>query len=232
MFNMTYNLQPTTYKQKEFAQRLIHRNKLSAGFTLVEALVAISILLIAVVEPLSLTANSVSNANFAKDQITAFYLAQEGIEFIRNKRDSNYLNDANGNWLSGLDTCKHDPGPNGLIELTGGSDDIYHICTFDVTNSHADPTTFIECFDDPLDADFIISEDCRPFQLIENGNLKRYGFDATSPLITSFVRAVTIYEIIPNREAVIFLTVFWKTGTSVRSFQIRERIFNWVGFQG
>ena len=217
-------------KNKEIVPQSIVKGQLSnvsAGFTLVEALVAISILLIAVVEPLSLVANSVQNANFAKDQITSFYLAQEGIEFIRNKRDSNYLNDPGGDWLSGLDTCKHDPGPDGVIDFIPPRDDTDKFCTFDVTDS---PANLIPCVDGP-DEGSVISNDCQPFQLItdEVSGLKRYGFDATSP-VTSFVRAVTIYEVTPNREAVIFLTVYWKTGTSVRSFQIRERIFNWVGF--
>ena len=44
-----------------------------------------------------------SSAVFAKDQIVAFYLAQEAVEYIRNKRDENNIN--SDNWLTGLSDC-------------------------------------------------------------------------------------------------------------------------------
>lgn len=73
------------------------------GFTLVEALVAISVVLIAVVGPLTIVSKNLSFSRFARDQIIAFYLTQEAIEFIRNTRDNNIL--AGGAWLSGLNSC-------------------------------------------------------------------------------------------------------------------------------
>lgn len=76
----------------------------NSGFTLVEMLVAISILLIAVVGPLSIVAGSIGTSNLAKEQITAHYLAQEAIELVRNIKDNNRL-DGNGNWLQGLTNC-------------------------------------------------------------------------------------------------------------------------------
>jgi Tfp pilus assembly protein PilV len=63
------------------------------GFSMVEALVAITVLTIGVVGPLSLLANSISNANYAKNQITAFFLAQEGQELVINARNNNRLAD-------------------------------------------------------------------------------------------------------------------------------------------
>ena len=75
----------------------------SAGFTLVETLVAISILLISLAGPLTIAAKSLNSAIFARDQITAFYLAQEGVEFVRKVRDDNILGGAD--WKSGLDAC-------------------------------------------------------------------------------------------------------------------------------
>ncbi len=61
------------------------------GFTLVETLVATFVLVTAIVGPLSIVAKGVAFSNIAKDQITAFYLAQEAIEYIRNKRDNNTI---------------------------------------------------------------------------------------------------------------------------------------------
>lgn len=61
------------------------------GFTLVETMVAIFILMIAVISPMSIASHALSSARFAKEQVTAFYLAQEGVELARNIRDNNVL---------------------------------------------------------------------------------------------------------------------------------------------
>ncbi len=73
------------------------------GFTLVESLVAITIVLIAVVGPLTVISKTLSFSRFARSEITAFYLAQDAIEFVRNKRDNNAI--AGNGWLSGLSAC-------------------------------------------------------------------------------------------------------------------------------
>lgn len=63
----------------------------NGGFTLIETLVAISLLTIAIVAPMTLTMQSLSSAFYARDQITASYLAQEALEGVRAVRDSNAL---------------------------------------------------------------------------------------------------------------------------------------------
>ncbi|MBI3573841.1 prepilin-type N-terminal cleavage/methylation domain-containing protein [Candidatus Kaiserbacteria bacterium] len=73
------------------------------GFTLIETFVAVSILLISLAGPLSIAAQALKSAYYARDEITAFYLAQEGLEFVRATRDQNYL--ASRSWLTGVDDC-------------------------------------------------------------------------------------------------------------------------------
>lgn len=75
------------------------------GFTLLESLVAIAILLIAVVGPMSIIGRSLPQSAYARDHAIAINLAQEGIEAVRQKRDSNMLNDWNGTttaWDNGI----------------------------------------------------------------------------------------------------------------------------------
>lgn len=71
--------------------QLSHVKCSSSGFTLVETLVAIAILLIAVVGPISLIGDALHKLYYAKDQMIAINLAQEGIEVVRQKRDSDML---------------------------------------------------------------------------------------------------------------------------------------------
>lgn len=64
---------------------------LSKGFTLVETLVAISIFTGSILGLMSVLASGISNTNYAKQKMIASYLAQEGIECIRNTRDTYVL---------------------------------------------------------------------------------------------------------------------------------------------
>ena len=63
--------------------------KKSRGFTLIESLVAITLLMIAVTGPLALASKGLAYSNYVRDEITAFYLANESIDVIRNIRDTN-----------------------------------------------------------------------------------------------------------------------------------------------
>lgn len=64
---------------------------LSAGFTLLETLVAVAILALAVAGPLYSANRAVVAAQIANERLTASYLAQEGVEYIRAMRDHEYL---------------------------------------------------------------------------------------------------------------------------------------------
>ena len=77
------------------------------GFTLVEALVAISILMIAIASPMLLAQKSLSSATLSKDQMIASFLAQDAIETIRNIRDQIAVNPNGGSsdWLALLKDC-------------------------------------------------------------------------------------------------------------------------------
>ncbi len=71
-----------------------HRNR--QAFTIVETLVAITVLMIAIAGPLVVASKGLNSALFAKDQMIASYLAQESMEIIKNIKDNNL----NSTWLS------------------------------------------------------------------------------------------------------------------------------------
>ena len=78
------------------------------GFSLVEALIAIAILMISVTAPLVLANNSITAAVLSQQQIIAFYLAQDGMEWVINKKTGNRL--VLGDILNGLNDCRTDIG--------------------------------------------------------------------------------------------------------------------------
>ncbi|MEX2013630.1 MAG: prepilin-type N-terminal cleavage/methylation domain-containing protein [Parcubacteria group bacterium] len=80
---------------------------MNKGFTIIESLVAITILVLAVTGTASAIQSGISSYVFSKDQIIAFYLAQEGFEQVRNMRDENGLK--NQNWLTGISFDSSDP---------------------------------------------------------------------------------------------------------------------------
>ena len=67
------------------------------GFTLTEVMIGIAILTIAIVSASSLLVGLVNGNKVNLSTLQAYYLAQEGIEGVRNIRDSNWLH--NLDWL-------------------------------------------------------------------------------------------------------------------------------------
>lgn len=127
--------------------------KFTTGFTLVETLVAISILMMAVTGPLYFAASSLKAAVYARDQITAFYLAQDAFEQIREIRDNNLINNVETGWLTSI------------VDNTNG------ICNsaFGCRIAPALPPT--SC----------LTGTCQPLTISSASGFYGYGFDITTP---------------------------------------------------
>lgn len=70
------------------------------AFTLLEAIIAITIILVATAGAMNLISQTIVRLGAPKDEVIAANLAAEGIEVIRNIRDTNWLEDVP--WDSGL----------------------------------------------------------------------------------------------------------------------------------
>ncbi len=77
------------------------------GFTIIESLMAISILVAVVTGAMGAAQIGISSYTSSKNQITASYLAQEGFEQLRNLRDQNGLTASH--WLAGIAQATSDP---------------------------------------------------------------------------------------------------------------------------
>lgn len=80
---------------------------------MIEAFVGIAVLLIGVVGPMVLVNRNFQASRFSRDQITAYYLAQEAIEVIRQVRDDNLL--SGRPWNNSLSKCVSGCRVNGNV---------------------------------------------------------------------------------------------------------------------
>ncbi len=194
---------------------------LSGGFTLVELLVAISILSLAILAAFTAISNNIRGSNFAEDQMMVYYLADEGIEYVRNWRDQNSLKNiqalSTGGmpvlWLTGLAQVPSDPcyGNNGKV------------CYID---------SFLNTPSNPPQSCSGSASTC-PY-LFNNINTSDsafglYGY-TTSPSVswkqTQFQRSISINVISPT-EATVSVTVSWVTNGVSKNYAISETLEAW-----
>lgn len=75
----------------------------SKGFTIVEVMVATAVLMVGVVGIYFVFTRTISFIPYITSKFTAAYLVQEGIEIVRNIRDTNWIEGVN--WKDGLTDC-------------------------------------------------------------------------------------------------------------------------------
>ena len=173
-----------------------HRN----GFTLIETLVAISLLTVAVIAPIALTAQALQTAYYARDQITAFYLAQEAIEGLRSVRDAQ------------------------ILQITQTAD-ASSINIFGPIPLNDQPFTIDARTADPGQAISTCTDVCPPLQT--DGTLYGYQSGWTDTNFTRTVKAA--YAGSGQDEIRVTVTVTWRTGAfQTRTFSISENMYRWV----
>ena len=173
------------------------------GFTLMETLLATTILMIVVSGVLGIASKSLYLTYAAREQITAFYLAQEPIEYIRFIRDSNRLNGFP--WLQSLAECQSATGSLKCVIET-------QVLLFPPLAS-----TITTC-----------AASCAPplRYVAINGS---YTYIVAGSVGTKYVRTTSITTPIGGNpdEARIDVTVSWTTNGVVRSVALNEYIYNW-----
>lgn len=199
-----------------------NKNKIisSAGFTIVETLVAIAILAIALTGPLAIVSQSLRSSYFSRDQITAHYLAQEAIEYIRNRRDQNGLQKTEDTeWLDGVTTSEGSQTPGDLLN------------EFNPIQSSTIKAYLIR-----NDNGYSIRKcdnggtSCPPLRYNPSGE-RIYGVDGAEYPESIFTREIIITKSPQDpdakREINVSVTVKWHTASINSQASIDERIYNW-----
>ncbi len=190
-FRARYNLRPSTNNQP-------------SGFTLIETLVAVSLMVIAIVAPMSLVSQSLTTAYYARDQVAAYSLAQEGIEAVRAVRDGNIL----------------------LNATTGSSNDLLLNIpinqNFTADARIAGGAGLVACLTNP----------CAPLQVDPAGSLYGYqsGWANTKFRRTIYAKYAGPAGINSGRDEIrVTVTVTWETATGrTRSFKMYSNMYRWI----
>ncbi|MFA6158790.1 MAG: prepilin-type N-terminal cleavage/methylation domain-containing protein [Candidatus Paceibacterota bacterium] len=186
----------------------------NAGFTLVESMVAVSILSVAITGPLLIAQKGIASAVYSRDQVTASYLAQEAVEYIRNARDTNGNNGSS--WLNGFDACV---SPNFCVIDARYPD-------FTTVDGSGLPLAVKGCTG--------VGGICPNISLNKStsgigAGLYGYESSANGFTTTPFVRAVSLVMVGGGQDqAILTVRVSWTTAlfTPVKQFVVKEVLFN------
>ncbi len=197
----------TKYKINTHSARRAMSFFTTGGFTLVETLVAISILSLSIAATFTAVQNGIQSSTIARDQTTAFYLAQEAMEFIKNIRDENALHtigtETTVNWLAGLSNVSTDPCYFGKVcKLDSPLKTVSSCGSAAVTSSP--PGLCPNINQDPTTGLFGYTSGWTP---------------------TSFKREIQFQQISAN-EVTVVISMSWTNRTTAQSFQAIETLFN------
>src|SRR3989338_1900483 len=189
------------------------KQKIARGFTLIETLIAVLILTTAIAGPLTIASKGLTATLVAKDQISAFYLAQDAVEYVHFLRDSACLAAGPqpsggcpaGSWLSGLVNCTSADGSQS--------------CYFDSLEHN--PSVPAKC---------VGSCDIMRYDTVTNS----FNYNASATLTPQrYVRTVTIKNdstgvATPIDEAVLTVTMAWSDLAGItHTAVVRENLFGW-----
>lgn len=159
------------------------RRESERGFTLVETLVAITILIFVIIGPMTIATKGMRMAYFADEQITAVFLAQEAIESFERLRDNSALDTLYGSetdtW-AWFDTPPGSGEGSGIGNCTGAS-----TCDIDITTG-----TYHECVDSGTPE----SDTCRLYYDSGATNGFVYSYDDTNGTLSPYKREIYLAE--------------------------------------
>ena len=191
------------------------------GFTLIETLVAIAILTLSVAGPLLIASRALISAQIAQEQLTASYLAQEGVEYVRLMRDDAYLTEYHNSLTSpsinatsaGWSDFTTGSGSTAITQCVSTS--VSKTCTLDPMSS----TPVQPCGSG-------LNPACTPLYVTSNG---LYTQTATGGTKMPYVRTIQAKPATasPSTEEIIVSTVTWSFHNHLYSVSVDDHLTAW-----
>ncbi len=188
----------------------MHRT--SRGFTLIETMIAVTILTLSVAGPLVTANRSIVAARISRDQLSASYLAQEGIEYVRAMRDNAYL----AAYQAGGTTVSSTAWSNFLTASINQCRAA--TCTLDPSQPMGSGSGFslVPCS----------GSSCTPLRLTQLAN-GTYGYTQQSGgTATPFTRTIQAIEVSPTDERIVS-TVSWSYHGIPYSVSVTDHLTPW-----
>ena len=191
------------------------------GFTLIETLVAVAVLMGAIVGPVALIRHSLFSTSFSRNDLIANNLAQEGIELFRVIRDNNILCASLGG-VTAWNVIPDGSGSSGYYEVDAVSS-VNLACGAGSINAPLPLSRTALTCNTPLQADV-------------NG---LYSYDpGTATNFTRCIRTCSPPDAVPCTatpdsdiqgidQMEIISTVSWTERDVAKSVTLRDRLYNW-----
>lgn len=173
------------------------------GFSLIETLVAITVLIGAIAGPLTLASQGIKAASLFKNQLIASNLAQEGMELVHAKRDSNILQGKG--WMEDITDS---------ITRCG---DVGCYVRYDPTKND-----FTQIIFQPCDA-----IGCPKFFVTPEGWYAQKPVKETGDAETTFRRTIRVTNVAAGREVKVETELAWQERFSTLTFDLEERLLKW-----
>jgi Tfp pilus assembly protein PilV len=187
-------------------------NTTKSGFTLIETIVALGILMTGALGPLLLVKENLSASRDAKDRLIASFLAQEGIEMVRSVVSNSLADDEA--WLINIaagpgDPCRA-PARSCIVDVTQPPTFVGRANTFRVCSPQNGANV---CQNNGT-----VYQNATSFLYRQSDPAPGAGWNATK-----FSRWIDVDEVEVGKRAVVTVTVMWDN----KSVVLSEEIYRW-----
>lgn len=174
------------------------KKQANSGFTLIETLISITILLIVISGPLLISTQTARSTDFSSEQITAFFLAQEGSELVQKYRDDMALR----KFIRPTTDVEYESDPWGKVTDSTASGFLYDCfttagCGLEIkSDAQGGLKNPVQCS----------GVNCRLF--LDNGNSRAHYTHTNTGVETPYVRVIKL-SLEPNQQLKILSEVSW-----------------------
>lgn len=177
----------------------MNKESKQSGFTLIELLITITVITVGILGSFVAIQQGISTVDYSRSRLTSAFLAQEGVEIIKNIRDTNLL-ERSVDWNEGIDP--------------GATPEEYEV-VYDDINDAGINLNAVAC---SPNCDF---SNLRFLKKIDNG-----FYNYTLGDDTRYKRKVRI-EKISNEHLRLTIVVYWKTKKGYEEFKVMQEMYKW-----